>query len=104
MPAGLEEQRIGDNGADRRDGDEAGQRVLGTVQENAHDEIALGLDIHDLGLGATTAARSRSVLCRLSRHFSSPERVGLEFLLEVPGATPASASRCCSPLAFYQTH
>ena len=30
------------------------QRVLGAVQEHAHDEIALGLDIHDRGLDGRT--------------------------------------------------
>ena len=64
MPAGLQEQRVGNDGADCRDADEARQHVLGTVQQHAHRKIALGLDIDDRGLGAT-AARSGFVLWRL---------------------------------------
>ncbi|MGY4369394.1 hypothetical protein ACVW1A_005459 [Bradyrhizobium sp. LB1.3] len=77
MPAGLEEQRIGNDRADGGNGDETGQRILRAVQQHAHHEIALGFDVDHRGLGAT-AARSGFVLGRLLRHFSSPERVGPE--------------------------
>jgi len=101
MPASLKEQRVGNDRADCGDGDETGQRVLGTVQQDAHRKIALGLDINDCGLGAT-AARSGFVLGRLLRHFSSPELVGREIGPEAPGAAPVSASRSCSRPPFYR--
>ena len=61
MAAGLKEQCVGNDRADGGHGDQAGQRVLGAVQQHAHHKVALGLDIDDRGLGATTA-RSGSLL------------------------------------------
>jgi hypothetical protein len=74
MTAGLQEQRIGNDSADGGRGQKARDRVLRAVQEDPHQQAAFfGLD--GSRLGATAAARHLVVHCRLSRHFSSPDKV-----------------------------
>src|ERR1700742_4636382 len=95
MRARLQEQRIGDDGADRSDRERARDHVFRAVQQGAHQETTLGFRFHRSRLGATAAARGLVIIGNSLRHFSSPEGVGPL----VPIATPASASRYCLTVA-----
>src|SRR5260370_31185045 len=91
MAPGLQEQRIGDDGADGCKSQRARDHVLRTAQQDAHEKSALGFDHNRLGATAA-AARHLVIAGNLSRHFSSPEWVALV----MGNATPGSASRYCS--------
>src|SRR5205807_701620 len=92
MAAGLQEQRIGDDGADGCEREQARDHVLWIAQQQAHEKSARGLRL-DCSRFCTAAAAARHLIvaCNLSRHFSSPEG----FALVMGSAAPASASRCC---------
>src|SRR6187401_3481623 len=91
MPAGLQEQRVGEDGANSGNGERAGQHVLRTVQEYAHGKSALLICVEGNGLRTTPAARHLVIFDNPFRHFSSPDGLALV----IPIAAPASASRCC---------
>ena len=57
MASGLQEQRVGDDGADRGKRQRAGNHVFRAVQQHAHRKAPLGLGFHGSRLRAATAAR-----------------------------------------------
>src|SRR5437764_3021977 len=91
MTAGLEEQGVGENGADGSNRQRACQHVLRTVQQDAHCKSARVFSFDRNGLRTTAAARHLVVLDDPFRHFSSPD--GLALVIRT--ATPASTSRHC---------
>ena len=59
MRAGLQEQRIGDDGAAAGKGQQARDHVLRAVQQHAHRKTALGLDGGGGPRGGGAASRHR---------------------------------------------
>ncbi len=57
MTAGLQEHRVGDNGADGGGGQQTCNHVLRAVQQHAQQETALFGGLDRGGFGAATAAR-----------------------------------------------
>ena len=55
MAAGLQEQRIGDDGGDRNKGQKARNRVLWAVQQDTQHEAALGLRFNHSRFRTATA-------------------------------------------------
>src|SRR5882757_2596862 len=93
MTAGLEEQGVGENGADGGYRQRGCEHVLRAVQQDAHRKSARLFRFDRNGLRATAAAARHLVviLDNPFRHFSSPE--GLALVIRT--AAPASASRHC---------
>src|SRR5262249_20181491 len=96
MRSGLQENRVGDNGADGGKSDQARKCVLRTVQENAQRKPAFAVRFDRSRSRTAAAARHFFVIvARFSRHFSSPELSGLAR----PAARPASALQYCLSVA-----
>src|SRR3954452_25307912 len=93
MTTGLEKQRVGQDGADRGQGERACQHVLRAVQQDTHGKSTLLFRLHrsDLRATAATARHLFVVLDHPFRHFSSPDGLALVIL----NAARASASRYC---------
>jgi hypothetical protein len=85
MASGLQEQRVGDDGADRGKRQRTGDHVLRAMQQYPHREAALGFRFDRNRTGATAAARHVVIPGNLFRHFSSPD----ELDLGLGSATPA---------------
>ena len=92
MTPGLQEQRVGEDGADRGGSQQARNHVLRAVQQYPHGKATLGLGCNRPGAPAA-AARHLVIVFKVnpSRHFSSPG--GVAVLMRY--ASRASASRCC---------
>src|SRR6202035_5956021 len=73
----LQEQGVGNDGADGCKGQRARDHVLRTMQQDTHRQAALAVGIDRYRFGATAAARHVVVSGNLSRHFSSPGELGL---------------------------
>src|ERR1700722_19155174 len=95
MPSRLQEQRIGNDSADRGKRQRAGNHVLWTMQQRAHQKAALVLRFDRGRSGATAAARHVVIPGDFSRHFSSPVSLGPGWVI----AAPDSALRYCSTVA-----
>src|SRR6185369_4593251 len=76
MAAGLQEQRIDEDGADRGSGEQACKHVFRAVQENTHHEAALFFRFDRSRLRTTTAAaRHFLIVVNTPRHASSPDEL-----------------------------
>src|SRR5207245_8594660 len=84
-------QRVGDDAAGGWDRENARNRVLWTMQQDAQQKPALRMRVKRRSFGATPPTRRPAILCILSRHSSSPEVFRPGFRI----APPASASRSC---------
>src|SRR2546423_14216900 len=91
MAPGLQEERIGDDGADSREGEPARDHILWTMHQDAHRKSALRFDRHSVRFTAAPATGHLIVARNLSRHFSSPG--GFD---RVMGNAMVSAWRYCS--------
>src|SRR3954447_7092179 len=92
MAAGLQEQRIGEDGADRGSGEQACKHVFRAVQENTHHEAAPFFRFDRSRLRTTTAAAWHFlIVVNTPRHASSPDE--LDPLIQI--AAPVPASRRC---------
>ncbi len=92
MTPGLQEQGVGQDGADRCGRQQARDHVLRAVQQYPHGKATLGLGCNRPGAPAA-AARHLVIVFEVnpSRHFSSPGGVAVR----MRNASRASASRCC---------
>src|SRR5205814_9933900 len=73
MAPGLQEERIGDDGADSREGEPARDHILWTMHQDAHRKSALRFDRHRVRFAAAAATLHLIVVRNLFRHFSSTE-------------------------------
>ncbi len=77
-PSRLQKERVGDDGADRGKCNRARDHVLWTMQQNAHEQAALCVRFdRNRVTAAAAAARHVIIPYNLSRHFSSPDELGL---------------------------
>src|SRR5258708_23736335 len=104
MLALLQEQRVGNDGADRCKRQCGGHCVFRTMKQNAHHKTAFGLRFDCNRTRAATATRHVVIPSEFLRHFSSPDGLGLGLRIAAPVSTSqycliAWTPKACAPAA-----